>query len=267
MGIEGTLAAGVSSLLLTEELAQALFGAFLTVCRADGDVNTEEMNELNRVAEELMGRGAVNPEELLFSDVTPEQLAAVVVGHAASPYRETAISSTSLIGARFVQLAIRVALADGDVNQAEAAAIYRFAARLGIDSEALEQVEPALRFCAAPEPPDSVPRLRRLLEIRRRASDWEGALAVLQRLLELEKRPLRRCRYLTVMGVLCGNRLGAHDKALAFFKAATSEDPFADAPIAHAKRACEILGRRDEAAALEHNIHRLRRKQAERDLN
>ncbi len=257
----------MSSLLLTEELAQALFGAFLTVCRADGDVNTEEMNELNRVAEELLGRGAVNPEQLLFSDVTPEKLAAAVVAQAAAPYRETATSSASLIGARFVQLAIRCALADGDVNQAEAAAIYRFAARLGMDAESLEQVEPALRFCAAPEPPDSVPRLRRLLAIRRRAADWEGTLAVLQRLLELEQRPLRRCRYLTLMGTLCRDRLGAHDKALAFFKAAAREDPFADAPIVYARQAYDILGRRDEAAAFEVNVLRLRRKQAERDLD
>jgi uncharacterized tellurite resistance protein B-like protein len=257
----------VSSLLLTEELAQALFGAFLTVCRADGDVNTEEMNELNRVAEELLGRGAVNPEELLFSDVTPDKLAAVVLGASSAPYRETATSSALLIGERFVQLAVRVALADGDVNQAEASAIYRFAARLGLDAVELEQVEPALRFCAAPEPPDSVPRLRRLLAVRRRAADWEGTLAVLQRLLELEERPLRRCRYLTVMGTLCSDRLGAHDKALAFFKAAAREDPFADAPIVYARRSCDVLGRRDEAAALEQFVNRLRRKQAERDIN
>lgn len=256
----------MSSLLLTEELAQALFGAILTVCRADGDVNTEEMNELNRVAEELMGRGAVNPESLLFSDVTPEKLAAAL--HSAEdPYRGAATMPAASFGARFVQLAIRCALADGDVNEAEASAIYRFAARLGLDTEALEQGEHALRFCAAPEPPDSVPRLRRLLEIRRRARDWEGTLAVLQRLLELEKRPLRRCRYLTVMGTLCSDRLGAHDKALAFFKAAAREDPFADPPIVYARRACEILGRRDEAAALEQYVQRLRRKQAERDLN
>jgi tellurite resistance protein len=256
----------MSALLVTEELAQALIGAFVAVCRADGDLNVAEIRAIEAVCAELFGAGCVSNESLLLSDVTPESLGAAAV-RGEGPYRAGDVGTSQSLAARFVPAAIRVARADGDLNEPEAAAIYRFATRLGMGVESLELGEQALRFYAPLDPPESVPRLRRLLAACRRTRDWNGVLASLQRLVEIERRPLRRGRYLAAMAAVCRDRLAAPDRAVALFSAALAEDPFAGAPLDHAKHLLVGLGRENEADALEAHVLRHRRRLARGTLS
>lgn len=251
------------ALLVPDHLQNVLAGALVAVARSDGDIVPCEIEAIERAAFDGLGILVPPLEQLLMSDVSPERLAEAIARSAHGPYR----AQDGLgIGAAFVTAALRVARADGDVSEAEALSIYAFAARLGIDVEWLEQAEQALRVYAAPEPPESVERLRRLLAKCRRDEDWEGVVASLARLVELERRPLRQARFLNAMGAVCAGRLAAFDRALALFVAALREDPFGDAPLGHAKRILCSLGRDDEAAVLEDQVGRLRRREAERVL-
>lgn len=251
------------SILVPDHLTGVLCGALVSVGRSDGDLVACELDEIGRSAFEELGILAPPLEWLLFSDVSPERLGEALSRGERGAYR---VPNGPGMGKAFVAAAIRVARADGDVSEAEAMAIYAFAARLGVDVESLEQAEQSLRVYPAPEPPESVARLRRLLAKCRRDEDWEGVVASLARLVELDRRPLRQGRYLNAMGVVCTDRLAAHDRAVALFVAALREDPFADVPLAHARRILTSLGRDNEADQLEAQVERLRRREAERVL-
>jgi len=136
----------MQNLLLTEELAYALLGALLAVCRADGDATTEELRALRVVGDELSGGVRYDNEWLLFfSHVTPRSLAeAVHDASAAGPYRGQAVSSSHLIAQEFVHAAIKVARADGALNEAETRLICSFARELHISSSYIEHLAKSL---------------------------------------------------------------------------------------------------------------------------
>src|SRR5688572_22297840 len=106
------------SLLLTEEIAYSFLGGLLTVCRADGEVNGDELDALRHAAAELTGNPRVDSEMFLFSQVTPRGFAAIV-GTGRSPFRMGGASSPEAIGEAFVRLALKVARADGSLNGSE----------------------------------------------------------------------------------------------------------------------------------------------------
>ena len=136
----------MKNLLLTEDLAHALLGALLAVCRADGDATSEEMKALRIVGDELSGGVRYDNEWLLFfSHVTPRSLAqAVRDAGAAGPFRGQAVSATHLIAQEFVHAAVRVALADGAINPDETRLICGFARELGISSSYIEHLDKSL---------------------------------------------------------------------------------------------------------------------------
>jgi tellurite resistance protein len=132
-------------LLLTEELAHALLGALLAVCRADGDANQDEMRALRRVGDELTGGARFDNEWLLFfSNVTPSSLAEAVGGSHGGPFRAQGVSAPSLIVQEFVRAAIRVGRADGAINEAEARLILDFGEALGVPVGQLAMLDASL---------------------------------------------------------------------------------------------------------------------------
>jgi uncharacterized membrane protein YebE (DUF533 family) len=251
-------------MLVSEDVAEALLGALLAICRADGELNGDEIVAVRRVAAELCGVRFRDEQLLLVDDVSPDDLTALLAG-GEGPYRGMRgdAGGTGTLGLTFTRAAIRVALADGEVNEAEAALIHGFARGLGVGIDVLDG-EAALRPHAAPDHPDDVGRLLGLLAACRRSSDWEGVLSVLERLVGLTRRPVRIARLLSAMGVVCRDRLAAAERALALFRAALREDPFSQAPLEHATRLLVGQGRDDEAAALRSNVALLRRRAAER---
>jgi uncharacterized tellurite resistance protein B-like protein len=133
------------TLLLTDELAQALLGGLLAVCRADGDATTEEMRALRRVGDELTGGVRVDNEWLLFfSSVTPHSLAEAVRQAAAAPFRHRAVSGANLIAHQFVRAAAQVGRADGQLNEAEARLIRAFAESLGLSAQEATAIDHTL---------------------------------------------------------------------------------------------------------------------------
>jgi tellurite resistance protein len=100
---------------LDGEQAQVFVGGLLSVCRADGIVNGLELSELRRLA---AGIGVTLDEnDLLFGeDLEP-------AGVAAGLERAHAVS--------FLDAALRVALADGELHEAERAILLAFAHELG----------------------------------------------------------------------------------------------------------------------------------------
>ncbi len=133
-------------LLLTQELAHALLGALLAVCRADGDATVDELRALRVVGDELSGGLRYDNEWLLFfSHVTPHSLAETVhAAGAAGPFRGQAVSASHLIAQEFVHAAVRVARADGELNQDEIRLICGFARALGISSSYIEHLDKSL---------------------------------------------------------------------------------------------------------------------------
>jgi tellurite resistance protein len=136
----------MQNLLLTEELAHALLGALLAVCRADGDANVEELKALRTVGHELSGGVRYDNEWLLFfSHMTPRGLAeAVRDAGAEGPFRGQAVSASHLIAQEFVTAAVKVARADGALNAQEIRLICSFARELQISSKYLEYLDNTL---------------------------------------------------------------------------------------------------------------------------
>jgi len=136
----------MQNLLLTQELAHALLGALLAVCRADGDASMEELQALRVVGDELSGGIRYDNEWLLFfSHVTPRSLAqAVHDAGAAGPFRGQAVSATHLIAQEFVHAAVRVARADGALNPDEIRLICSFARELDISASYIEHLDKSL---------------------------------------------------------------------------------------------------------------------------
>jgi tellurite resistance protein len=132
----------VARLILTEDLARAYVGALLTVCRADGDVNSEELEALRRIAGELTPSWVLDGPELeglLFSQVTPALLAAAV--GARGPFRDAGASDPARIRDGFLEAALRLARCDGSLNQEEVRTLRAFAKVLGSDHNEIKRLE------------------------------------------------------------------------------------------------------------------------------
>jgi len=134
----------VTSLLFGEELSHVFLGALLAVCRADGDVNTDELNALREVAQKL-SVAQVN-ESLLFTHVHPRTFADVVRRGAGerSPFRSADACDPRRIAELFLDHALGIARIDGPLNAAEARTIRGFARELGSPHQALEKLDAML---------------------------------------------------------------------------------------------------------------------------
>lgn len=121
----------MDTLRLDEPLAHALACALLTVARADGVVNEDEMGALRAI---LGGVVPLDDEALFFSDVGPVELRGAIdrALSAGDPYRTSALSARAEIVGAFLAAARRVAIADGDAGADELGLIAEFARALGV---------------------------------------------------------------------------------------------------------------------------------------
>jgi tellurite resistance protein len=122
---------GMARLFVTEELGRVFLEGLVAIARADGVVTVDELNALREVARDL--EIAIGAEELLLADdVTPAALAAALAVPSDGAYRG---AGTPEIAARtFVEAALRIALADGEIQQEETALLQAFAAALGVET-------------------------------------------------------------------------------------------------------------------------------------
>lgn len=118
-------------LVLTDDLAHLFLGALLTVCRADGDVNTDETEALAHAAATLLRMATFDHEALLWSNVTAAELAGAIHCGAGHAFRTYAISPPGEVGRAFVVAARQVGESDGDLNALEIQTIRGFARALG----------------------------------------------------------------------------------------------------------------------------------------
>ena len=125
------------ALLLPEELAQSFLGALLTVARADGEVNGDEIDALRQAAKALTGNPPVDSEVLLFSQVTPRSFADQVATR--SPFRMSGASAPDTIRREFVRQAVILARRDGPMGPEEAGVIRAFGMALGMEETDLER--------------------------------------------------------------------------------------------------------------------------------
>lgn len=133
------------TLLFTDDLARTFLGALLSVCRIDGEVNGYEFEALRKVGEEVAQGVHFDHESLLFSQVTPRALAeALGQGEGQGPFRESGTSSADAIALAFVHAALRVARADGELNEGEVRVICAFARALGKSTSDLYDLDAAL---------------------------------------------------------------------------------------------------------------------------
>ena len=125
------------ALLLPEELAHTFLGALLTVARADGEVNGDELDALRRAAAELTGHPRVDSEAILFSHVTPRSFADLVGRR--GPFRMAGASAPDAIRREFVRQAVILARRDGPLGPEEAGVIRAFGLALGMEETDLER--------------------------------------------------------------------------------------------------------------------------------
>jgi uncharacterized tellurite resistance protein B-like protein len=130
-----------SPLQLDDTLVTVYVEALAAIARADREVNPEEATRLSQVIA-ARSRQPVDPEALFFAAVTPEQLAAAVLGR--NSYRDAGASSAREIGRALVADALEVALVDGDLNAHEGRTILRYARALGLNSVDVQTITPQL---------------------------------------------------------------------------------------------------------------------------
>jgi hypothetical protein len=123
MGLEQHI---MTAMTLDEETARVYLGAILAICRADGDVTTEEMGELRRIAKRLGVE--LEMEDLFFDHVTPVELARAL--GPSSPFRGAGGDLAELVKT-FMTDATDAASGEHELAPTESAAIKRFAAALG----------------------------------------------------------------------------------------------------------------------------------------
>lgn len=133
----------MASLLLTSKLTESFLGALLSVCRVDGEVNSEELSALETAAGELTG-GRYDQETLLFSQVTPTSFAEAFRSGLDGPFRAAGTSSPAAIAQAFVRAALRIGRADGQLNESELRTICAFALALGTSSNLLKDLDAGL---------------------------------------------------------------------------------------------------------------------------
>lgn len=128
-------------LQLDDALVATYVEALAAIARADREVNPEEATRLAQVIA-ARSRTPVDPEALFFASVTPEQLAAAIMGR--HSYRDAGASSARDIGRALVADALEVALVDGDLNAQEGRTILRYAKALGLNSVDVQTITPQL---------------------------------------------------------------------------------------------------------------------------
>lgn len=132
----------MSTLMVSLELGRSLLGALLQVARVDGVVCEEEADELNRLADELVG--GINAQDLFFDEVSPWDLAAAIERHAApGPYRSAPTSDPQEIAQAFLAAAERLAAADGSISDGEAQLIQTYAEALAGGGVLGERLSPS----------------------------------------------------------------------------------------------------------------------------
>jgi uncharacterized tellurite resistance protein B-like protein len=113
---------------LGDDLALLYAGALVAIARADGEIGLEEGLQLRRV---VARRAAVDPEAMFFVEVSAARLA-TAVGHGdGAPFRHGAAAAPRQLATALVHDGVAVALADGDLNDAEVHAILAFTNALG----------------------------------------------------------------------------------------------------------------------------------------
>ena len=118
-------------ILLSEPLGQLFLGGLLAVARADGVVKPEEMVELRAIAARLEIPMPAE-EDLLFGDeVTAGGLAAAIGG---AVYRGP---DGATIAQAFLEAALRMALADRELQGEEVDALRAFADALGVPTASI----------------------------------------------------------------------------------------------------------------------------------
>lgn len=130
-----------SPLQLDDALVFVYVEALAAIARADREVNPEEAARLSQVIA-ARSRQPVDAEALFFASVTPDQLAAAVVGR--NGYRDSGTSNAREIGRALISDALEVALVDGDLNAQEGRTILRYARALGLNSVDVQQITPQL---------------------------------------------------------------------------------------------------------------------------
>jgi len=126
---------------LGDELALLYAGALVAIARADGEIGFEEGLQLRRI---VSRRAAVDPEAMLFVEVSAARLAAVVGHGNGAPFRHGAAAAPRQLATALVHDAVEVALADGDLNDAEVHAILAFTTALGCSPEDVVAISPRL---------------------------------------------------------------------------------------------------------------------------
>lgn len=107
---------------LDDKLGQVYAGALIAIARVDSEINPEESSLLRNLVANR-SKVTVDFEETFFHKITPEELAAAV---------RTANASARDVGRAFVQDAVALSTADGDLNGREGEQIIRFARALGL---------------------------------------------------------------------------------------------------------------------------------------
>ena len=117
---------------LGDDLALLYAGALVAIARADGEIGLEEGLQLRRV---VARRAAVDPEAMFFVEVSAARLASAVGHGDGSPFRNGPAATPHQLASALVHDAVSVALADGDLNDAEVHAILAFTTALGCSTE------------------------------------------------------------------------------------------------------------------------------------
>ncbi|MGB1699591.1 MAG: tetratricopeptide repeat protein, partial [Nannocystaceae bacterium] len=73
--------------------------------------------------------------------------------------------------------------------------------------------------------PTDYPLLHKLLELFTKGKEWEDAISIIDRIVEIEERPKRRSKYNYTAAVLLRDNLNDHDEAIDRFNVTLDDDP------------------------------------------
>ena len=111
--------------------------------------------------------------------------------------------------------------ADGDAQ----AAIYNEIGKLYIEKLGNWQKAAAAYQNALDLQPKDYPLLHTLLDIYTKNKQWEDAIRIIDRIVEIEKEPKRRSKYNYTAAVLLRDELKAHDESIDRFNTVLDDDP------------------------------------------
>ena len=117
------------------------------------------------------------------------------------------------------------ALAEVEVDGDKQAAIYKEIGKLYLDKLRNWKKSVAAYEEALDRQPENYPLLHTMLDIFTKNKDWEEAVRIIERIVEIEKNPMRRSRYNYTSAVLLRDEIKAHDEAIERFNAVLDDDP------------------------------------------